>query len=213
MELEPRPERPPAAVADADREAAAERLVDAAGAGRLTLSEFSDRVGAVWAAETTVQLTAATAGIELPPPVGTTKTVSRVVSVMGDTRRAGRWRLPRRLSAWSVMGDVHLDLTSVVCAEPEVELRLTSVMGDVEVLLPDGIEVELTGFDVMGDRDLVLAPVPRAPGTPLIRVRAHAVMGDVLVRSAGAAFERRKGWRRWLGLGHADPHGRKQISS
>jgi Cell wall-active antibiotics response 4TMS YvqF len=182
------------------------------GPARLTLSEFSDRVGAVWAAETTVQLTAATAGIELPPPVGTTKTVSRVVSVMGDTRRAGRWRLPRRLSAWSVMGDVHLDLTSVVCAETEVELRLTSVMGDVEVLLPDGIEVELTGFDLMGDRELVLAPVPRLPGTPLIRVRAHAVMGDVLIRSAGAPLERRKGWRRWLGVGYAEPHGREEIS-
>jgi hypothetical protein len=111
------------------------------------------------------------------------------------------------------MGDVHLDLTSVVCAEPEVELRLMSLMGDLEVVLPDGIEVELTGFDVMGDRELVLAPVPRAPGTPLIRIRAHAVMGDVLVRSAGAAYERREGWWRRLGTGHGEPHGRKEISS
>ena len=87
---------------------------------------------------------------------------------------------------------MYLDLTSVVCAESEVELRLTSVMGDVEVLLPDGVEVELTGFDVMGDRDLVLAPVPRVPGTPLIRVRAHAVMGDVLVRSSSAPVDRRR---------------------
>jgi len=38
------------------------------------------------------------------------------------------------------------------------------------------------------------------------------VMGDVLVRSAVAAYERRKGWRRWLGAGHAEPHGGKEIS-
>ena len=63
MELEPRPEQPPATVTDADREAAAERLADAAGAGRLTLSEFSDRVGAVWAADTPARLATATAGI------------------------------------------------------------------------------------------------------------------------------------------------------
>jgi len=49
------------------------------------------------------------------------------------------------------------------------------------------------------------------PGTPLIRVRAHAVMGDVLIRSAGAPLERRKGWRRWLGAGHADPHAGPQA--
>ena len=36
---------------DADRQAAADLLQDAAGDGRLTLAEFSDRVGAVWAAD------------------------------------------------------------------------------------------------------------------------------------------------------------------
>jgi hypothetical protein len=45
MELEPRPEQPPATpLADAERQAAADRLVDAAGTARLTLSEFSERV-------------------------------------------------------------------------------------------------------------------------------------------------------------------------
>ena len=96
---EPRPEGPPATVTDADREAAAERLADAAGAGWLDPVGISDRVAAVRAADTPAQLATATAGIELSPLVGTTRTVSRVVSVMGDSRRSGRWRLPRRLSA------------------------------------------------------------------------------------------------------------------
>jgi hypothetical protein len=73
MEMEPRPEQePPAVLTDAERDTAAERLADAAGAGRLTLAEFSDRVGRIWAADTPAQLAEATAGIELPPPVGTT---------------------------------------------------------------------------------------------------------------------------------------------
>jgi hypothetical protein len=170
MELEPRPEQPPAVpVTDDQRRAAADRLVDAAGTARLTLSEFSERVGAVWAAETAEQLTAATAGIELP-----------------------------------------LDLRSVICSEPEVELRIATLMGDVAVVVPDGVEVEVTGFDVMGDREVMLAPVPRVPGTPLIRVRAYAVMGDVLVYS-DSTVPQRKGWR-WLGMGHSDPH-QKEISA
>ena len=64
----------------------------------------------------------------------------------------------------------------------------------------------------MGDRELVLAPVPRVPGTPLIRVRAHAVMGDVLVRSSSAPVDRRRGWRRWLGVGHASRTAGKRSS-
>lgn len=197
MEIEPRPEPPPRRPTDAEREAAAERLTDAAGDGRLTLEEFSDRVGAVWAAGTGDELAATTAGVAETPLVGTTRTVSTVVSIMGDQTRAGRWRLPARLRGWCLMGDIHLDLRSVVCSEDEVVIRAFTLMGDLEVIVPDGVEVELRGVDLMGDRDLRLAPVPRRPGTPLIRVQAYTVMGDVKIRSAGvdAAVP---GWRRWL---------------
>jgi hypothetical protein len=84
-----------------------------------------------------------------------------------------------------------------------------TLMGDLAVVVPDGVEVEVTGFDLMGDREVMLAPVPRVPGTPLIRVRAYAVMGDVLVYSDSTVPER-KGWR-WLGMGHSAPH-QKEIS-
>ena len=201
--MEPRPGTPPAPLTDADREAAAERLTDAAGAGRLTLEEFSDRVGVVWGSESRAELERATAGIERPPPVGSTRTVSTVVSIMGDQRRSGRWRLPARVRGWCLMGDIHLDLRSVVCAEPEVEITTWTLMGDLHVVVPDGVEVELRGFDLLGDRELRLAPVPRVAGTPLIRVRAYTLMGDVTVRSSGVA-ESVPGWRRWL-LGEASP--------
>ena len=200
MEIEPRPERPPT---EAEREAAAERLTDAAGDGRLMLEEFSDRVGAVWGAETTEQLAHAIEGVAAAPLVGTTRTVSTVVSVMGDQTRAGRWRLPARVRAWCLMGDVHLDLRSVVCSEEEVVIRAWTLMGDLEVVVPDGVEVELRGFDLLGDRELRLAPVPRRAGTPLVRVQAYTMMGDVTIRSAGVD-QPVPGWRRWL-LGERSP--------
>jgi hypothetical protein len=65
-----------------------------------------------------------------------------------------------------------------------------------------GVEVELTGFDVLGDRELRLAPVPRRPGTPLIRIRAHGLLGDVYVRTPAGGEEPPSWWswfhpRRW----------------
>jgi uncharacterized protein DUF1707/cell wall-active antibiotic response 4TMS protein YvqF len=191
VEIEP---RPPGPLTDAEREAAAERLADAAGAGRLTLQEFSDRVGLVWGADDLAGLVRATAGIELPPRVGSTRTVSTVVCVLGDQRRTGRWRLPAKVRGWTLMGDIHLDLREVVCAESTVEIEVFTLMGDLELVVPDGVEVELTGFDLMGDRDLRLAPVPRVPGTPLIRVKAYTVMGDVKIRSSGVEEPARRGW-------------------
>ena len=197
VDIEPRPEPPRRPPTDAEREAAAERLAEAAGDGRLTLEEFSDRVGAVWGAETADELARATAGVASAPLVGTTRTVSTVVSIMGDQTRAGRWRLPARVRGWCLMGDIHLDLRDVVCNEDEVTIRTFTVMGDLEVIVPDGVEVELRGFDLMGDRDLRLAPVPRRAGTPLIRVYAYALMGDVMIRSS-SVDKPVPGWRGWL---------------
>jgi len=199
IEPHPDPERPPT---EAERAAAAERLTDAAGDGRLTLEEFSDRVGAVWGADTADQVAHATAGIQAPP-VGATRTVSTVFALLGDQTRGGRWRLPARMRGWCLMGDINLDLRSAICSEPVVEITAWTLMGDLDVIVPDGVEVELGGFDLLGDREIRLAPVPRRSGTPLIRIRAYAVMGDVTIRSSGVD-EPVPGWRRWL-LGQRSP--------
>lgn len=197
--MQPLPAQPPTEPTDAEREAAAAVLRDAVGAGTLTLEEFTERVTAVWAAENTDHLRAATNGVSIKPVVGSNaKSVSSVVAILGDQQRAGRWRLPGRLRTFCILGDVHLDLRSVVCAEEVVEIHVWALMGDIEVEVPDGVEVELRGVDLLGDRELRLAPVPRAPGTPLIRIRAHSLMGDVSIRSSSAGTGT-PGWRRfWL---------------
>jgi hypothetical protein len=78
-----------------------------------------------------------------------------------------------------------------------VDISATTLFGNLTVDVPEGVEVELTGFDVLGDRELRLAPVPRRPGTPLIRVRAHGLLGDVYVRTP-AAGEKPPSWWSWF---------------
>ena len=178
-------------ITDRDREHAAEQLQRACGEGRLTLEEFSERVGAVWAAETAGELAAATSGIA-QPLVGTTATSSGThVALLGDQKRVGRWRLPRRLRLIGLMGDWELDLRGALLdaeafTDGVIDIRYFSLMGDLEVIVPEGVEVELGGFDLLGDRSLALAPVPLRQGAPRIRLRAYGLMGDVRVRSAPA---------------------------
>lgn len=59
-----------------------------------------------------------------------------------------------------------------------------SVLGDVTVTAPEGVEVELGGFTLLGDHKIDLAAVPRVPGTPTVRVRVYSLLGDTAVRSA-----------------------------
>jgi hypothetical protein len=197
MEIEPRPEQPSGPVPEADREAAVEALKRAAGDGRLPLQEFSERVGTALAAETRGQLEAATAGLEAAPPVGSTPAVSSIVAFLGNRRQVGRWRLPPALRARALFGDIYLDLRGVVVHDDVVDISAVTLFGTLTIDVPEGVEVELTGFDVLGDRELRLAPVPRRSGTPLIRIRAHGLLGDVFVRTP-AEGEPPPSWWSWF---------------
>jgi hypothetical protein len=197
MEIEPRPEQPPAPVAQSDREAAVQVLQSAAADGRLPLQEFSERVGTALTAQTRDQLEAATAGIEAAPPVGSMRAVSSVSTLFGNRRQVGRWRLPGTLRARALFGDIYLDLRDVIVSDDVIDISATTLFGNLCVDVPEGVEVELTGFDVLGDRELRLAPVPRRSGTPLIRVRAHGLLGDVYVRTP-AAGEEPPSWWSWF---------------
>jgi hypothetical protein len=197
MDIKPRREQAPVLVTQSDREAAVEALQRAAGDGRLPLAEFSERVGTALTAEARDQLEAATAGIEAAPSVGSTRTVSSIVTFFGNRRQVGRWRLPGRLRARALFGDIYLDLRGVVVSDEVVEISAITLFGNLRVDVPEGVEVELTGFDVLGDRELRLTPLPRRSGTPLIRIQAHGLLGDVYVRTP-AEGEKPPSWWSWL---------------
>jgi len=184
-------------VTQPDREAAVEVLQRAAGDGRLPLQEFSGRVGTALTAETWDQLNAATTGLRAAPPVGSARTVSSIVTFFGHRRQAGRWRLPGVLRARALFGDLHLDLRDAVVNGDVVDISAVTLFGNLTVDVPEGLEVEMTGVDVLGDRELRLAPVPRRPGTPLIRVRAYGLLGDVYVRTP-AEGEKPPSWWSWF---------------
>jgi hypothetical protein len=159
----------------------------------LPLNEFSERVGTALTAETPHQLEAATTGLKAAPPVGSTRTVSSIVTFFGHRRQAGRWRLPSALRARALFGDLYLDLREVTVHDDVVDISATTLFGNLTVDVPEGVEVELTGFDVLGDRELRLAPVPRRPGTPLIRVPPSSGCGPTGCSAMCTCARQRKG--------------------
>ena len=172
---------------DQQRQAAQARLENAVGEGRLTLDEFTERVGRVWAADGAAELERTLA--DLPVPVVGQSPVARstLFSVIGDIRRSGRWALRNRTSAVLLIGDVDLDLRGALVGGGGDEITITvyALIGDAKLTVPEGVEVELTGVTVLGDRRIDLAPVPRVPGTPVVRLRVFSLIGDAKVRSAG----------------------------
>ncbi|WP_239143241.1 DUF1707 SHOCT-like domain-containing protein [Actinoplanes philippinensis] len=174
----------PAPISDGDRERVAELLQQACGDGRITLEEFSVRVGAVWAASTDVELARVTEGLAPTPVVGSARTVEKVVTVLSQRKRRGRWRLRSgRLSTFTLLGGTHLDLREVITGEDEIEIEGTCLFGELKVIVPEGVEVELSGTSALSSEELRLAAVPRLPGTPIVRVRVNAWFSSVEVKS------------------------------
>lgn len=80
------------------------------------------------------------------------------------------------------MDGVDVDLREAVVEDGELRLTAVAVMGGIDIVAPEGVEVEMTGFAFMGGRD----NRARGPGyddAPLLRVRAFALMGGVEVRN------------------------------
>jgi hypothetical protein len=177
------PPRPPVVRAgDADRDAVVARLQAAVGEGRLDLDEFGQRASAAYAAGTTAELDALLADLprEAPPQIVGIRASETLSSVFGDVKVAGG-APPQHAS--SVFGDVQIDLRTLRTDADRLELHLTSVFGDVEVIVAEGVDAELHGWTVFGDRKVALAPVPRLAGTPRVVVHGRTVFGDLRLRS------------------------------
>ncbi len=186
-----------------------EVLKTSCGDGRLTLDEFSERVGTTYQAVGLRELipvladlphpfgpeltgliggeaTGSPAPLASPVPDATTgrKVTRWTVSIMGGSQRRGRWRLQEKTNAVAVMGGCTLDLRNAEVHGSEIVISAVAVMGGIEIVVPEGIEVELGGIAIMGGKDARrLKNVPRLPGSPIVRVRAFAFWGGVSVRS------------------------------
>jgi hypothetical protein len=164
-------------------------LRDAAGEGRLTLEELAGRVESAYGARTSQELALVTRDLpaQLPAPTvdgGNAK--STVVAIMSGADRTGRWRLGRRCRAIAVMGGCKLDLRGAELTAPDPVIRAVSIMGGIDIVVPEGIAVEVTGLAVMGGKSARIKDVQPQPGAPRLHVRVFALMGGVSVRSKPA---------------------------
>ena len=173
--------RPPS---DVEREQAATMLQRACGEGRLTLEEFSARVGAVWAAEDDSALEQATAGLATTAIVGSSHTVDKIVTVFSDNKRRGRWKLRSgRLKVRNVFGSTEIDLRAVLTDQSVIEISGVCVFGELKVIVPEGVEVDFVGSTYFTSRHIRLAAVPRVLGTPEIRIEVAGWFSSIEVDS------------------------------
>jgi class 3 adenylate cyclase len=200
----PTPDRRPAApvpagplaerVADADRDRTVTELREHVVEGRLTLDEFSERVGLALQAKVRADLVRVLADLpdtqqaterrpDTTVPTSPRKQRRWHVAVMSGHSTKGRWRISGKTNAVAIMGGCDMDLRRAEIEGPEVEITAFAFWGGIDIVVPEGFDVELLGFSFMGGRDLSLRDVPIVPGSPRIVVKGFAVMAGINVKS------------------------------
>lgn len=173
---------------DEDRDRAVTLLRDHCVAGRLTLDEFSARAGLALEARTHGELDAVL--VDLPaaaPPAQRAARARRwIVSVMSETESKGRLRLGGHAAVIAFMGQCNLDLSRAEIDGPDLVVTAVGFMGEIKIVVPEGIDVEVTGLSIMGRKSISMRDVPVLRGSPRILVRAFPIMGEVKVRSRPA---------------------------
>lgn len=164
---------------DGDREAVVARLTELTGTGHLTLAEFDERARKAYAAPSRAELAAVTADISVTAATATTRRRPRrwVGALLGGSTVSGRWRLSGRLTSISVLGGSTLDLRNVELDGGEATIATIALLGGDDIYVPDGVDVEVTGFAIMGGHDEHGPATAVRPGAPVVRVRAFAFMG------------------------------------
>ena len=174
-------------VTDTERAAALTSLVRAAGAGQVTLEEFSRRTDTALTTTTRADLVAVTADLDaaLPPP-GRVK--RRWFVPFGNRVRRGRYVLPEHTRMTILFGEVHLDLRGATLVGPEPSIKLWVLMGNLRVLVPRGVLVEVDSSSFFGGRSITTFGEPAGAGAPLLHIRMIDLMGAVKVTDDPAAW-------------------------
>src|SRR3954470_15859080 len=156
---------------DAERDAAVERLRHAAAEGRLTFEELADRIEAASGAVMRGDLVRLTSDLPAALPARAADPVK--VRALGDVKRTGAWVVPAESQFRTWLGHIRLDLRQATITSSEVHIHAWSPFGTIELLVPEGVEVDVRARTTLGQLKQETAQV--APGAPRIVLTGGSV--------------------------------------
>jgi hypothetical protein len=155
--------------------------------GRLTLEEFSDRVERAQVARTRDELATLTRDLPAAPaPATSTELVTpqqRHVAFFSRLVRSGPWELAARSEFRSVFGTVTLDLSQARLPGSEVDLEIFNLFGTVTVIVPESVDVSVTGGGMFASQVVQPHTAPPVPGAPKLRINARGPGGTLYVQT------------------------------
>jgi hypothetical protein len=169
-------------LSDAEREQAVASLKEHLLSGRLTLEEFSEQVELAYAAVVRSDLDEIRAGLPATDELPATRPKRRATrftgALLAHVVKRGRLNLRRWTVAGGALCDIDLDLRKAEIHGQRTALTVLVVLGNVDVYVPENVNVAVSGLAVGGHRRDWGEDVER-PQSPAISVRVISLFGTV----------------------------------
>jgi hypothetical protein len=102
------------------------------------------------------------------------------VRAVGDVKRSGAWTVPADNHFRTWFGNIKLDLRQAQLSASETRIHARALFGNVVLLVPEGVEVELHAGAQIGRTNQQTEPAPF--GAPRVVLTGGTFFGDVKVR-------------------------------
>jgi hypothetical protein len=184
------------------REQTIQTLVAGFAEDRMTLEEFERRLDIAHRTLNAHELERLTTDLPAPAPAtpapapqaarpavpaAHTRETQVLVAIMGGVDKKGRWTPARRTIVLAFMGGAVLDLREADIPAGVTEIAIFTIWGGVEIIVPPGVNVDVSGVAIMGAFEQQPGTEPLPPDAPTVRVSGFALMAgvEIFVRYPG----------------------------
>jgi hypothetical protein len=123
----------------------------------------------------------------------------RIMSIIGGSKRAGRWTVPAKTSVIAVFGHSVIDMRLAASEAEEIQITTMSVFASLTILVPEGVKVEPAGTAILASSLCLVPESDRPCELPPIRVEAMTVLGKLRIQTvtdAELGIPKRHWWQR-----------------
>ncbi len=176
---------------DADRERTTAVLQAATADGRVSSDELEKRLDLVYSAKSKGELASIVKDLQPMRWAGSSPTATKDVGIINSIVRKGRWVVGEKYRATAIISTGVIDLREAQFIGPETTIQVRSWISTVYVIVPENVEVRVSGAGIIGGFKQDREGLDHA-ATHLINVTGHAVCGSVLVVHSLPESEQRR---------------------
>lgn len=111
---------------------------------------------------------------------------AQMTAFLGRCRRLGLWQVPPKSAVFALFGTCHLDMRLAYTAKDTetVKMKVTSIFGGVEIIVPDGVEVRPSGAAFLAVSDFDVPKIRQDASLPPIELDSLTVFGRLRLHTA-----------------------------